>query len=168
MQENQRSAPNTLLNPVQGENFEDHQISSDDAEELEYQRSAPHPLLEYHVLDETLKTSATSPLNPRNWNVNGLHDSPLQRRVRDDRRHMHQLFRRLRWVSKVHHTMTRNLIQRDLRHFDNRLGNHRRVELPHEFDHLHLPHLRHRSIEDLNRHKGLDNLLRRVPLDPQL
>ena len=70
-------------------------------------------------------------------------------------------FRRLRRACKVHHTMTRNLVQRDLRHFDNRLGNHRRVELPHEFDHVHLPHLRHRSI-----HKGLDNLLRRVPLDP--
>ena len=30
------------------------------------------------------------------------------------------------------------------------------------------PHLRHRSIENLNRHKGLDNLLRGVPLDPRL
>ena len=48
----QESAPNTLLNPVQGENFEDLHFSSDDAEELEYQRSAPRPLLESPVQGE--------------------------------------------------------------------------------------------------------------------
>ena len=55
VQENQQSAPNTLLNPVQGENFEDLHFSSDDAEELEYQRSAPRPLLESPVQGENLE-----------------------------------------------------------------------------------------------------------------
>ena len=55
MQENQRSAPNTLLNPVQGENFEDLHFSSDDAEELEFQRSDPRPLLESPVRGENLE-----------------------------------------------------------------------------------------------------------------
>ena len=54
-QEDRRSAPNTLLNPVLGENFEDLHFSSADAEELYFQRSAPHPLLESPVLDENLE-----------------------------------------------------------------------------------------------------------------
>ena len=53
--EDRRSAPNTQLNPVLGENFEDLHFSSADAEELEFQRSAPHPMLESPVLDENLE-----------------------------------------------------------------------------------------------------------------
>ena len=76
-------------------------------------------------------------------------------------------YERLRRACKVHHTPP-SLVQRDLRHFDNRLRTGQHVELLHEFDDLFPPHLRHRSIENLDRHKGLDNLLRGVPLDPQL
>ena len=63
-QEYQRFAPNTLLNPVQGENFQDLHFSSADAEELEFQRSAPRPLLEYPVLHENLEDLRHLPAEP--------------------------------------------------------------------------------------------------------
>ena len=41
--------------------------------------------------------------------------------------------------ANVHHTTTPSLVQRDLRHLDNRLGTGQHVELLHEFDDLFPP-----------------------------
>ena len=63
-QEYQRSAPRSLLNRVVGENLEDLHFSLADPEELEIQRSAPCPLLEYPVLLEDLEDLRHLPAEP--------------------------------------------------------------------------------------------------------
>ena len=97
--------------------------------------------------------------NEQHGPVNGLLDE------KRDCWHFHQLFRELRLTED---RTLRDGVLGDLGHVDNLLG-HRVVE---ELEHVHqlVHHLRHRSVEIEHRHgdKGLDHLLRGVPLDPLL
>ena len=76
----------------------------------------------------------------------------MQRGVRYDCRHFHQLFR--------------PLLLRDLGHCDNLFGG-QSVQPLHEFHQL-VPHLRHTQIENLHEGTDVDDVLHGAPLDPLL
>ena len=95
-----------------------------------------------------MKTNV-SPSTNRNWNVDVLLHSPLkERRVGYGRRHFHQLFHQLRVATP---TSRRNIVRQDLRHFDDRLGNHQQLRGKELHDIRQLFHrLQHKSIESLD------------------
>ena len=92
-----------------------------------------------------MKTSASPSSIPTwNWNVDDLLGSKLlERRIRHDSRHMHQLFHHLRLAQIIPQAL-RSHVQEDLRHFNILLGNHRqeRGEKLEDIGQL-FPHLRH-------------------------
>ena len=150
--EYQRSAPHPLLlNSVLGENLEDLRHLSADPEELECQQSARTQTL----------------LNPVLREFPGVHASkrtsrqPPQVRTPPVRRHFHQLFRQLRIANSGSH---RDIIRRDLGHFNNLLRIMReRAEELQDVRQL-VPHLRH-SIENMHcrsRAHEVDNVLGRT------
>ena len=88
-----------------------------------------------------------SPSTTRNWNVDVLLHNPMQRGIRYDRRHFHQLFRLLRIA---HDSAQWDIIEQDLRHFDDMLEiRQKRVEEAHDVRQL-FHHLRHKCIKNLH------------------
>ena len=89
---------------------------------------------------------------------------PLQG-IGHDRRHFNQLFRQLRIA---HCDAHRDVLTRDLGHFDNLLGiRHERIEeLEHVWQLFH--RLRRRIIEKKQQRDGIDNLLHSAPQNPLL
>ena len=149
--ENQRSAPHstqkcvpkrkkTLLNSVQGE-------PDTTARSWNVSNLVRSPLQRTVSREKALKTSGSSTTTMRNWIVVDLLGNPLLEEV-ENRRHFHQLFRQLRVATQ---TSRRNIVRQDLRHCDNRLGNHRKLRGKELHDIRQLFHrLQHRSIESLD------------------
>ena len=81
------------------------------------------------------------------------------------RRHVHQLFRQLRITYQA---SRRDVLEDDLGHFNNLLGNrHKRIDEPEHFHQL-VHRLRHGSIEQRDLRHAVDNLLHGAPLHPLL
>ena len=110
----------------------------------------------YCQMLKTLKI-CESPPTTRNWNVNGLlNKSRLCR-------HFHLLLRQLRFAKDLR----RDVIEDDLGHVGNLLGNHRRKRVDETEDVHQLFHQqRHRIIEDLYHGSKAGKMLHGVPLDP--
>ena len=139
-----------LQNFLLGENLEDLHL------ELEHQRSARQPMLFNSVLADNLEDDAPT---TRNWNVNGLLDKSRLCR------HFHQLFRQLRFAKDSR----RDVLEDDLGHVDNLLGNHKRRRVKETQDvHQLFHHQRQKIIEDLYHGSKVGKLLHGVPLDPPL
>ena len=82
---------------------------------------------------------------------------------REGSRHGHQLFRQLRIT---HQASRRDVLENDLGHFNNLLGNrHKSIDEP---EHIHqlFHHQRHRSIARRYPRNGVDDLVHGVPLNP--
>ena len=113
-----------------------------------------------------MKTSSLpSSCTTRSWNVNGLLDNQLlEQRIRQHRRHFHQLFCQLRLATQP---SQRNIMRQDLGHFDNRLGNHWQQcgkEL-HDIRQL-FSRLRHRDIETMDHRAAPSSPAARAPTVP--
>ena len=121
-----------------------------------------------HVLSHRTQQRARSWMNTtktRNWNVNNLLRSRLlERGKRHNGGHFHQLFRHLR---RTEHRARAAGWRRDLGHFDNLLDGCLHVNEPEDVHQL-FSHLRHRHIEYLHVRQDVDDVLRRVPMDPLL
>ena len=158
----QRSARRkALLNPVLGEDLED---GAHHHAELECRGSA---LLQEALLNpvqcENREDLHDDAHEHGNWNVNGLHEEA------ENRLHFRQLFRQLRFATRA---SRRDVLDDDLGHFGNRLGNleiERREDVHQLFHHLRLigvEHLLHGAPQNPHLRPYLEELVR--PRPPEL